>query len=185
MSTKTPSMANLQQLLIDNPPTTPGVHEAMAQYAERIFEELNGILPLFLGKKHLGSYINLTLPNDAVQSSATLVETLGDLILVYNLRLASFVTSVRTQTNVDSESKLGALLITADHTKSILQLPWSLEFDADSKLAQHSRSETQGDVIPADVWGSLFSREANLATKAESYARLVERFGGEDQLPKP
>ncbi len=178
-------MATLQQLLIDNPPSTQGVHEAMAQYAEHIFEELNGILPLFLGKKHLGSYINLTLPNAAVQSSQTLVETLGDLILVYNLKLASFVSSVRAQSSENSEPKLGALLITADHTKTILQLPWTLEFDSDAKLSGHFRSEAQGEVIPSDVWASLFSREANLATKASSFARLVERFGGEDQLPKP
>ena len=169
----------LQQLLLDNTPNTSGVHEAMAQYAEHIFEELNGILPLFLGKKHLGSYINLTLPNAAVQSSETLIETLGDLILVYNLRMASFISSVRAQTTPDGEPKLGALLITADHTKTIFQLPWTLDFDDNAKLIQHNRTQAQGEVIPSDTWASLFITEANLATKATAYARLVQRFGSE------
>ena len=177
--------APLQQLLAEQPPTTSGIHEAMARHSESIFEEFKGVLPSFLGKRKLGPFINLTLPNAVTQNSEALLQTIGDLILVYNLRLVSMVSAVRLHSEKESEPKLGALLITADNAKALFQLPWELELNPDRDVIAASRSTAESEIIPRDIWFQLFTQKADNDTKQFAYDRLVDRFGSADELPQP
>ena len=177
--------APLQQLLSEQPPTTSGTHEAMARHAESIFDEFKGVLPTFLGKRKRGPFINLTLPNAITGNSEALLQTIGDLILVYDLRLVSIVSAVRLHDEKTNEPKLGAVLLTADNAKSLFQLPWELTLNTDKDVVDSKRSTSESDIIPRDVWLQLFTQEADDETKLFSYDRLVGRFGGENEIPKP
>lgn len=178
-------MASLQQHLVAQPPTTSGIHEAMAQHAEDVFEEFRGILPMFLGKRQLGPFINLTLPKRITQDNSELLQTVADIVLVYNLRVISFVSAVRMQLADSDAPALGALLITADRAKAYFQLPWQLAFDANRDLVQARRSEIDQDVIPRETRDSFFTDGESDQAKQVAYDRLVDRFGGAKELPKP
>lgn len=177
-------MPSLPQLLAQQPPTTSGVHEAMALHAEDVFENLRGILPLFLGKRRLGPYFTLALPNRVTSDSETLLQSIGDLIAVYDLRLVSLLTAIRVN-HPDRSPSLCALLLTADNAKALFQLPWELAFDGQGDIAQATRSVLDSEIIPRDVWAQLFQQKPEPAEKAVAYERLVERFGGSDEIPKP
>lgn len=177
--------APLQQLLTEQPPTTSGLHEAMARHSEGIFQEFKGILPLFLGKRQAGPFINLTLPNVVTQSSEALLQTICDFIWVYDLRVISFVSAIRMPDEVTGESSLSALLITADKAHAYFQLPWKLEFDADNDIVAATRSSTSTDIIPREIWSQLFTAKVTPDTKTIAYDRLAERFGGVDEIPQP
>lgn len=178
-------MSSLQELLLENQPTTSGVHEAMAQHAENIFDELHGVLPLFLGKRKNGGFINLTIPAPALQNRDVLVATISNLIKTYNLKVVSFVSTIRAQFPGSDEPKLAAILITADSDKTIFQLPWELQFDESSNLSAHNRTQADGLTIDEETWEEMFKDSKNLAAKAEAYGHLVEVYGSEKELPRP
>lgn len=157
----------------------------MARHAEFIFNEFNGILPIFLGKRKLGPFINLTLPNAVTQSSEALLQTIGDLILVYKLRLVSIVSAVRLHSEKSGDPTLGAMLLTADNATGLFQLPWEIELDSKQDVVAAKRSTADEHIIPLDIWFQLFAQKGDDATKQFSYERLVERFGSEEELPKP
>ncbi|MCH6257343.1 hypothetical protein MLD52_12355 [Puniceicoccaceae bacterium K14] len=178
-------MPSLQELLIENQPTTSGIHEAMAQHAEQVFEELHGVLPIFLGKRKTSGFINLSIPTKALQNRDILLATLSNLIKTYNLSVASFVSTIRAQFPGSEEPQLAAILITADSSNAVFQLPWELQFDATSNLSAFKRTHAEGFTIDEATWKEMFQETKNLADKAEAYGNLVEVFGGEDQLPRP
>lgn len=177
--------ASLQQLLTQQPPTTSGAHEAVALHSEAIFEDFKGILPLFLGKRRTGSFINLTLPNSVTQSSEALLETVADLIWVYDLKLISFVSAIRMQNEISQQNELKALLITADSAHIYFQLVWHLDFDQEDDIKKATRSPSQFDIIPREIWSQLFGTKVKPDTKTFSFDRLEERFGGVENLPQP
>ena len=177
--------ASLQQLLTQQAPTTSGHHEAMALHTEAIFKEFKGILPFFLGKKEQGPFISLTLPNSVTESSEALLQTVADFIWVYNLRFISFVSAIRMQDEESGESKLQALLITADKAHTFFQLPWKLTFDDNDDIVSAERSSSATDIIPREIWSQLFASKVTPDARTISYDRLLERFGDEDQLPQP
>lgn len=177
--------ASLQQLLAAQAPTASGIHEAAAQHAESIFDEFRGILPFFLGKRKLGPFINVTLPNIVTQDNEALLQTLGDFIRVYDLRLVSFVTAIRLRSDDRADPKLGALLITADNAKANFQLIWEMTFDSGADIATVTRTNTDFEIISREVWTQFFSQATDEESKRFSYERLVERFGGADQIPSP
>ncbi|MEM9157936.1 MAG: hypothetical protein AAGB46_02715 [Verrucomicrobiota bacterium] len=176
-------MASLQELLTQQPPTTSGVHEAMAQHAEDTFTQLGGILPLFVGKRKKGNYLTFALPNAVTQDNGALLQTLSDIIFVYDLKLASFMTAIRTRVHESSIPKLGALLMTADDAKALFQLPWELEFDSASNLVNSTRSSSDGEIIPRSTWEAFFARTGDLNARQVVYETLIQRFGSQDQLP--
>ena len=176
-------MPNLQQRLAENSPATSGVHEAMAQHAEDIFEELKGILPLFLGKRKTGPFVALTLPRQTMQSRATLLSVLSDLILAYDFRLVSFVSAIQARVTEDEAPRLGAILITADNNKALFQLPWDMKFDDDSNLTSFERSEADGEIIPAETWNGFFQRGDSAQSKQQAYDRLLGLFQDASELP--
>ncbi|MBC2606964.1 hypothetical protein [Pelagicoccus albus] len=177
--------ASLQQLLTEQPPNASGVHEAVARHSEAIFGEFKGILPLLLGKREKGPFINLTLPNTVTESSEALLQTIADLIWVYDLRLISFVSAIRMQDDVTGETSMQALLITADKTHAFFQLPWKLEFDENSDISKFERSTASSDIIPREIWSQLFASKVTPDTRTISYDRLIERFGDAELLPQP
>ncbi len=177
--------ASLQKLLTEQPPNTAGLHEAMALHSEAIFKEFKGILPLFLGKREGGPFINLTLPNAVTQSSEALLQTICDLIWVYNLRVISFVSAIRMQDEESGESALSALLITADKAHAYFQLPWTLTFDEHQDISSSKRSTQSTDVIPREIWSQLFATKVTPDSRTISYDRLIERFGSADEIPQP
>jgi len=177
-------MPNLQQRLSENQPTTSGIHEAMASHAEDVFESFKGILPIFLGKRKLGPFVALTLPRQTIQSRVTLLSTLSDLILAYNFRLVSFVSAIQARTNVNDDPKLGAILITADNAKGLFQLPWDMQFDAESNLIEFNRTEAEGEIISTESWLAYFQRKSGPDTRRVAYERLVNLFEDETQLPE-
>lgn len=177
--------ASLQQLLTQQPPTTSGLHEAVALHSEAIFEEFKGILPFFLGKRDKGSFINLTLPNSVTASSEALLQTIADFIWVYDLRVISFVSAIRMQDEETGESALQALLITADKAHAYFQLPWKLTFDEENDITASSRSSQSTDVIPREIWSQLFATKVTPDSRTVSYDRLIERFGDPEELPQP
>ena len=177
--------ASLQQLLAQQPPSTSGVHEAVASHAEDIFKQFRGILPLFLGKRRTGPFINLTLPNAITESSEALLQSLSDLIWVYDLRLVSFVSAVRMRSPEDEEARLKALLITADNARAYFQIPWNLDFDADGDITSAERGASYGEIVPREIWGQIFAKKISDETRTLSYDRLCERFGGPEQIPEP
>lgn len=178
-------MPTLQELLLENQPTTSGMHEAMAQHSENIFDELHGVLPTFLGKRKSAGFLNLNLPNEALRSRELLVQTISNLIKTYNLTAVSFTSTIRAQFPGNDEPQLAAILITADSSKTIFQLPWSLQFDETSNLSAHNRTQAEGLIIDEATWEDMFRKTPNLAATAEAYGNLVELYGGEDQLPRP
>ncbi len=177
--------ASLQQLLTEQPPNTSGLHEAMALHSEAIFKEFKGILPLFLGKRDGGPFVNLTLPNAVTQSSETLLQSICDLIWVYNLRVISFVSAIRIQNEETGKSEMSAMLITADKAHAYFQLPWKLTFDAEQDLTSAERSTSTTDVIPREIWSQLFTTKVTPDSRTISYDRLIERFGSADEIPQP
>lgn len=177
--------ASLQQLLSEQPPTTSGIHEAVARHTEGIFTEFKGILPLFLGKRRTGPFINLTLPNAVTQSSEALLQTLSDFIWVYELRAISFVSAIRMQDEETQANELRAILITADSAHAYFQLPWKLEFDSEDDISSYSRSSSGMDIIPREIWSQIFATKVKPETKTFSFDRLIERFGDVDELPQP
>ncbi len=177
-------MPTLQQRLAEQPPNTSGIHEGMALHCEDVFDSFNGILPLLLGKRKGGPFISLTLPKTCLQSRASLLTALSDLIGVYDLQLVSFVSAVQTRVAENDPPRLGAILVTADNADSLFQLPWELEFDAESNLRQHTRSEASGEIVSRDTWRSLFDQQLDRAEKDNAYQQLLENFGDPSQLPK-
>ncbi|MBK1878198.1 hypothetical protein [Pelagicoccus mobilis] len=177
--------ASLQQLLSQQPPNSSGHHEAMALHTEAIFKEFKGILPFFLGKRDQGPFISLTLPNSVTESSEALLQTVADLIWVYNLRFISFVSAIRMQDEEKGNTQLQALLITADKSHAFFQLPWKLTFDNNDDIVSASRSSASTDIIPREIWSQLFASKVTPDAKTISYDRLVERFGDTDELPQP
>lgn len=177
--------ASLQQLLTEQPPSTSGIHEAVARHSEAIFKEFRGILPFFLGKRQNGPFINLSLPNSVTESSESLLQTIADFIWVYDLRLISFVSAIRMQDEETGNSNLQALLITADKAHAYFQLPWKLSFDAQNDIVSAERSSSASDVIPREIWSQLFTSKVTPDGKTISYDRLIERFGDPDELPQP
>jgi hypothetical protein len=175
-------MPSLQQRLTENSPATSGIHEAMAQHAEDTFDSLKGILPLFLGKRNSGPFVVLTLPNQTMRSRASLLSALSDLIIAYDFRLVSFVSAIQARTSEDDDPKLGAILVTADNAKALFQLPWELDFDAESNLTGYRRSEADGEIIPAASWNAFFQRSSPEARRP-AYERLVNLFEDASQLP--
>ncbi|MDQ8186412.1 hypothetical protein [Pelagicoccus sp. SDUM812002] len=177
--------ASLQKLLTEQPPNTSGLHEAMALHSEAIFKEFKGILPLFLGKREGGPFINLTLPNAVTQSSENLLQTICDLIWVYNLRVISFVSAIRMQDEETGEEAMSALLITADKAHAYFQLPWKLTFDENQDISSAKRSSQATDVIPREIWSQLFTTKVTPDSRTISYDRLIERFGTAEEIPQP
>lgn len=177
--------ASLQKLLTEQPPTSSGIHEAVAQHSEAIFKEFQGILPLFLGKRRTGSFINVTLPNAVTQSSEALLQTISDFIWVYDLRVISFVSAIRMQNEKTEENELQAMLITADSAHAYFQLPWQMEFDSENDIKSFKRIESGSDIIPREIWSQIFSTKAQPDTKTFSFDRLIERFGDVNELPQP
>ena len=179
-------MPSLQQLLVEQTPTTSGIHEAMARYSEFIFQEYKGILPLFLGKRQAGPFLNLSLPQSIISDQATLIRSLEDLISVYDLRVVSFVSAARMRRSESEEAQLGAILITADQAKAQLQLAWEISFDDQSDIAAAQRSnELEYEIIPRATWGRIFQQSPSAHQKEAAYHRLTQRFGGSDQIPAP
>ncbi len=76
------------------------------------------------------------------------------------------------------------MLVTADNASSLFQLPWELEFDADSNLRQHTRSEASGEMIHGGTWQSLFAQNLTDDEKDAAYQQLLEEFGDASLLPK-
>lgn len=177
--------ASLQQLLTEQPPTTSGLHEAVAQHSEAIFKEFKGILPFFLGKRQRGPFINLTLPNSVTESSESLLQTIADFIWVYDLRVISFVSAIRMHDEETDQTSLRALLITADKAHAYFQLPWKLSFDNENDITAAERTSTSTDVIPREIWSQLFATKVTPDNKTISYDRLIERFGSPEELPQP
>ena len=175
-------MPSLQQRLAENSPATSGAHEAMAQHAEDTFESLKGILPIFLGKRMAGSFVVLTLPNQTMRSRATLLSALSDLIIAYDFQLVSFVSAIQARASEADEPQLGAILITADDSKALFQLPWELKFDADANLVGYDRSDAEGEIIPAQSWNTFFQRKAP-ELQRPAYDRLLNLFEDPSQLP--
>ncbi|MDQ8202448.1 hypothetical protein [Pelagicoccus sp. SDUM812003] len=177
--------ASLQQLLSQQPPTTSGIHEAVALHSEAIFKQFRGILPFFLGKRESGPFINLTLPNSVIQSSDALLQTLSDLIWVYKLKTVSFVSALRVKETEDGEAAMKALLITADSKSAYFQLLWDLDFDEHADITASRRSERDIEVLPKELWSQIFSMKVPADARTLSYDRLAERFGGEEEIPQP
>ncbi len=157
----------------------------MALHSEAIFEEFKGILPLFLGKRDGGPFITLTLPNSVTASSEALLQTICDLIWVYNLRVISFVSAMRMQNEETGESELSALLITADKAHAYFQLPWKLTFDEEQDISSNQRSTSTTDIIPREIWSQLFAAKVTPDNRTISYDRLIERFGSAEEIPQP
>lgn len=174
---------SLKELLAKQPPTTSGIHEAVALHNESVFQNLRGILPMFLGKRKTGSFINLALPNRVTESSEALMQSLSDLIWVYDLCVISFVSAIRMQTEEEEEPNLKALLITADNARSYFQLPWNLSFDSESNISSFERSNVFAQIIPSEVWQQIFAHKISPEAKTLSYDRLEERFGGPENIP--
>lgn len=176
--------ASIQKLLTEQPPNTSGLHEAMALHTEAIFKEFKGILPLFLGKREGGPFVNLTLPNTVTTSSEALLQTVCDLIWVYNLRVISFVSAIRMPNQETGQDEMSALLITADKAHAYFQLPWKLSFDQNQDISSSQRSSASTDVIPREIWSQLFATKVTPDTRTISYDRLIERFGDADEIPQ-
>ncbi len=174
----------LQQLLAQQSPSTAGVHEAVAQHSESIFEEFHGILPFFLGKRRRGTFIQLSLPKNVTEDTEALLQTVSDLILVYELKLASFVSAVRMRDRKTGLAKIGAMLLTADNAGNSFQLHWEMEFDGNSDISSARRSDGEATVIPTEVWQQIFSQKQEAEAKTFCHERLVSRFGGPDSIPK-
>lgn len=155
----------------------------MASHAEDVFDSFKGILPIFLGKRRLGPFVALTLPRQTIQSRVTLLSAISDLILTYNFRLVSFVSAIQARTKVDETPKLGAILITADNTKALFQLPWDMRFDDESNLIEFKRTEAEGEIISSESWNAFFERKADPEIRRAAYERLVSLFDDETQLP--
>ncbi len=177
-------MPTLQERLAEQQPATSGIHEAMALHTEDVFDELGGILPLLLGKRKLGSFVTLALPKKVTASRDLLVSSIADLISAYDFRLVSFVSAMRAHSETEEEPRLGAILITADNGNNLYQLPWTLEFDRQSNLSSHSRSEATGEIIPSETWLSLFQQTREPEEVQSAYDRLVEKFGDASLLPE-
>jgi len=177
--------ASLQQLLSKQPPTTSGAHEAFAQHSEAIFSDFKGILPLFLGKRRSGPFIHLKLPRSIIQDSEALLQSISDMVWVYDLRLFSFVTTIRMQDASSGQSRLRALQITADSAHLYQQLVWHLDFDAEDDIVAFRRSSAEPDLIPKEIWSQLFAAKPTPESRIFSFERLAERFGGEDEIPEP
>ncbi|EDY83852.1 hypothetical protein VDG1235_3479 [Verrucomicrobiia bacterium DG1235] len=177
--------ASLQKLLTEQAPNTAGLHEAMALHTEAIFKEFKGILPLFLGKRDGGPFVNLTLPNAVTESSEALLQTICDFIWVYNLRVISFVSAIRIQNETTGANELSAVLITADKAHNYFQLPWKLKFDDNDDISSSSRSSNASDLIPREIWSQLFAAKVTPDSRTISYDRLIERFGTADEIPQP
>ncbi len=177
-------MQNLQQRLSGQEATTAGIHEAMAQHVEDIFKEFQGILPLLLGKRTLGSFVTLTLPQELGRSREQLLATLSDLIVAFDFRLISFISAIQSRKSPEDPPTLGAMLITADNANRLLQLPWELEFDSESNLIAFERSSAEGEVISGETWLSFFQTSLEIDEKEAAYDRLVEQFGDASLLPK-
>ena len=177
-------MPSLQEHLAKQQPATSGIHEAMALHTEDVFDEFAGIMPLFLGKRKLGSFVSLALPTEVTGSRDLLNSCLADLISAYDFRVVSFVSAIRAHSDTDQEPRLGAILITADNAKNLYQLPWILEFDSQANLTSHSRSEATGEIIPSEVWLSYFQQSREADEKQSAYNRLLEVFGDTSLLPE-
>ncbi|MDQ8199139.1 hypothetical protein QEH56_13305 [Pelagicoccus enzymogenes] len=177
--------ASLQKLLTEQAPNTSGLHEAMALHTEAIFKEFKGILPLFLGKREGGPFVNLTLPNSVTESSEALLQTICDLIWVYKLRVISFVSAIRMPNEETGQHEMSALLITADKAHAYFQLPWKLTFDENQDITAAQRSTAASDLIPREIWSQLFASKVTPDNRTISYDRLIERFGSADELPQP
>ncbi|MDQ8180899.1 hypothetical protein [Pelagicoccus sp. SDUM812005] len=177
--------ASLQKLLTEQPPNTSGLHEAMALHSEAIFKEFKGILPLFLGKREGGPFVNLTLPTAVTESSEALLQTICDLIWVYNLRVISFVSAIRMPNEETGENEMSAMLITADKAHAYFQLPWKLAFDENQDIVSSQRSSLATDIIPREIWSQLFAAKVTPDSRTISYDRLIERFGSADEIPQP
>jgi len=179
-------MKSLQQRLAEQPRSTHGAHEAMALHAEEVFAELKGILPLLLGKRQNGPFINLALPKAVTQSRQSLLQSARDLALCYQLTLVSFVAATRNRDQQTGEVALGALLLTADEEGANLQLPWALSFDDEANLTSFSRAEPSGEVVARHEWKLVFERDPKDGTaRMDAYDRLVGAFGGKEELPEP
>jgi hypothetical protein len=176
-------MPSLQEHLAKQQPETSGIHEAMALHTEDVFDEFAGILPLFLGKRKLGSFVTLALPTEVTGSRDLLNSCLADLISAYDFRMVSFVSAIRAHSETDQEPRLGAILITADNAKNLYQLPWILEFDSQANLTNHTRSEATGEIVPSGVWLSYFQQSRDTDEKQSAYNRLLEIFGDASLLP--
>ena len=177
-------MPSLQEHLAKQQPATSGIHEAMALHTEDVFDEFAGILPLFLGKRKLGSFVSLALPTEVTGSRDLLNSCLADLISAYDFRVVSFVSAIRAHSDTDQEPRLGAILITADNAKNLYQLPWILEFDRQANLTSHSRSKATGEIIPSEVWLSYFQQSREADERQSAYDRLLEVFGDASLLPE-
>lgn len=177
-------MPSLEQRLFEQAPTPGGIHEAMARHAEDIFDQFQGILPIFLGKRAQGPFLTLAIPKQISQSRETLLSSLTDLIAAYELSLVSFVSAIQLRSGSDESPKLGAILITADNASSLYQLPWQLEFDADANLVSHSRSETDMDIISLDTWRAFFEQSPGPAEKQTAYNNLLLTFGDPNAIPE-
>ncbi|MEC7906441.1 MAG: hypothetical protein VYC82_04390 [Verrucomicrobiota bacterium] len=177
-------MPSLEQRISEQSPTPSGIHEAMARHAEDIFDQFQGILPVFLGKRNQGPFLTLAIPKQISQSRETLLSSLTDLIAAYDLSLVSFVSAIQSRSESDEIAKLGAILITADNASSLYQLPWQLEFDSEANLVSHTRSETDTDIIPLDTWRSFFEQSPGPAEKQTAYNNLLLTFGDPNAIPE-
>ena len=177
-------MPSLEQRLSEQSPTPSGIHEAMARHGEDIFDQFQGILSVFLGKRNQGPFLTLAIPKQISQSRETLLSSLTDLIAAYDLSLVSFVSAIQSRSESDEVPKLGAILITADNASSLYQLPWQLEFDSEANLVSHTRSETDTDIIPLDTWRSFFEQSPGPAEKQTAYNNLLLTFGDPNAIPE-
>ncbi|HCR30554.1 MAG TPA: hypothetical protein DIV79_11105 [Opitutae bacterium] len=177
-------MPSLEQRLSEQAPNPSGIHEAMARHAEDIFDEFQGILPIFLGKRTQGPFLTLAIPKQISQSREILLSSLTDLIAAYELSLVSFVSAIQSRAAPEENPKLGAILITADNASSLYQLPWQLEFDSEANLASHTRSETETDIISLDTWRTFFEQSPGPAEKQTAYNNLLLTFGDSSAIPE-
>lgn len=156
----------------------------MALHSEDVFDEFGGILPMLLGKRKLGSFVTLALPKEITGSRDLLISCLADLIFAYDFRMVSFVSAIQARSETDDEPRLGAILITADNGNNLYQLPWTLEFDNQSNLSSHSRSEAAGEIIPSETWLSFFQQSREEEEIQSAYDRLLTLFGDASLLPE-
>ena len=177
-------MPSLEQRLSEQAPNPSGIHEAMARHAEDIFDEFQGILPIFLGKRTQGPFLTLAIPKQISQSRETLLSSLTDLIAAYELSLVSFVSALQSRAAPEENPKLGAILITADNASSLYQLPWQLEFDSEANLVSHTRSEAETDIISLDTWRTFFEQSPGPAEKQTAYNNLLLTFGDPSAIPE-